>query len=105
MDGRLSEVAREHSEAMRDGGFFGHRNPSGQGLRGRLNSSGVQYSEASENLAQVNDDQQPALIAHHFLMSSPDHRDNILDSKFSRVGIGVARSGSSFWITQVFVRP
>lgn len=105
LNDHLSDVAREHSEAMRDQGFFGHRNSAGQGLRGRLNSAGVQYTEASENLAQVNDGQQPAVIAHHFLMGSPDHRDNILSSRFREVGIGVAQDGDNFWITQVFIRP
>ncbi len=102
---RLSDVARQHSEAMRDQGFFSHRDPSGQGLRARLNAAGISFSSAAENLAQVSDPQQPGLIAHHFLMDSPEHRANILGSGFTRVGVGVAQAGNNFWITQVFLRP
>ena len=101
----LADVARAHSEAMRDQGFFGHRNPQGQGLRGRLNAASIRFSSASENLAQVVDGQQPGLIAHHFLMDSAEHRDNILNPAFTRVGVGVAQDGDAWWITQVFIKP
>lgn len=104
-DDELAKVARTHSRAMRDEGFFGHKDPSGNGLRKRLNENGVAFSSAGENLAQVNHGSNPAAVAHQQLMSSPEHRDIILTGKFTKVGVGVARSGDTFWFTQVFVKP
>ena len=47
----------------------------------------------------------PSVLAHDLLMDSERHRANILDARFQQVGIGVARSSDTFWITQVFVTP
>ena len=38
-------------------------------------------------------------------MNSAGHRSNILDRDYTQIGIGVVRSGSRVWITQVFRRP
>ena len=101
----LSDIARRYSELMRDQGFFSHTSPSGTTLRERLEVAGVSYSRVGENIAQVTNDSNPAVLAHDLLMDSERHRANILDSEFSQVGIGVARSSDSFWITQSFVTP
>lgn len=104
-DSQLSDVAREHSEMMRDQGFFGHTDPNGNGLRKRLKAHGIAFSSAGENLALVNDSSNPAGLAHQQLLASPTHRDVMLAGKFARAGVGVARAGSNFWITQVYVKP
>ncbi len=101
----LSRVARLHSEAMRDGNFFGHSGPTSSGLRQRLRGSGVVFTAAAENLALVQHPTSPAGLAHQQLMQSPSHRSNILDDRFGILGVGVARRGDSFWITQIFVAP
>ncbi|MCH7667347.1 MAG: CAP domain-containing protein [Acidobacteria bacterium] len=105
LDNELSRIARAHSEEMRDRGFFGHRNPEGNGLRSRLKANGVSFSSAGENLALVNDSSNPAGLAHQQLMASPEHRDVMLAGRFVRGGVGVAQSGSNFWITQIYVKP
>lgn len=104
-DPRLVDVARTHSTAMRDQGFFGHVGPDGRGLRQRLDDAGISYSRAAENLAQVSNIASPADFAYDLLMDSERHRDNILDPRFTDVGIGVVRSGDSYWITQIFIQP
>jgi uncharacterized protein YkwD len=104
-DATLSEVARLHSKAMRDQGFFGHTDPDGRTLRDRLEERGIDYSRAAENLAQVTGSASPASLAHQLLMGSDRHRDDILDPRFRLVGIGVSHSGDSFWITQIFIKP
>ena len=98
-------VAREHSEAMRDRGFFSHVDPDGQTLRDRLRSAGVSFRMAGENLAQVDGSPDPAGHAHTLLMQSKSHRDNILSDDFEMIGVGVARDGGSYWITQIFIKP
>ena len=104
-DDAAQRVAREYSQAMRDQGFFSHIGPSGQTLRDRLDAAGVRYSAAAENLAQVHHPSNPALLAHEQLMASASHRKNILDSRYHLAGVGVAKAGDTYWITQIFIRP
>lgn len=105
LDSALSEIARRYSEEMRDRGFFSHSSPDGTTLRERLERAGVEYSRAGENIAQVTNASNPAVLAHDLLMDSERHRANILDRRFQQVGIGVTRSSDTFLITQVFVTP
>ncbi len=100
-----SRVARIHSEAMRDEGFFGHTNSNGDGLRRRLDKAGVQYSAAAENLAEVHHKSRPAQLAHEQLMASASHRKNILSPQYKLAGVGVAKAGDTYWITQIFIKP
>lgn len=102
-DPNLTELARRHSEAMRDQGFFGHVDPQRGGLEQRLRTAGIDFRRAAENLAQVTNGSAPAATAHAALMTSAQHRENILDPGFRRVGIGVARSTDTFWVTQIFI--
>lgn len=101
----LSFVARAHSESMRDNGFFAHQGVNGDTLRQRLQDSGISYRKASENLAKVQGTSDPAAMAHDMLMGSAQHRSNILDPKSSVMGVGVASAGSTYWVTQIFIRP
>ncbi len=105
LESGLSDIARQHSRDMRDLGFLGHVKPDGTTLRQRLEAAGYEFSRAAENIAQVTRVGDPASFAHDLLMESERHRANILDPRFSLVGIGVARSNDTFWITQVFLRP
>lgn len=104
LDPVLTEVARAYSRRMRDEGFFGHQDPSGSGLVDRLRAAGVSFSLAGENLAHVDGASNPAAAAHDLLMSNPAHRGNILDARYTEVGIGVAESGGTYWMTQIFLR-
>jgi uncharacterized protein YkwD len=104
LDDRVSRVAREHSEAMRDQGFFGHNGLAG-GIGARLRAAGVQFSTAGENLAKLSSVPNPAGEAHAQFMASPEHREIILDPRFRLAGVGVARSGSNYWLTQIYIRP
>lgn len=101
----LHDVARLHSQAMRDQGFFGHTGADGLDLAGRLAQAGISYSRAAENLAMVTNSNDPARFSHTELMASPVHRQNILDPGFRRVGVGVAHQGSSYWVTEIFIQP
>lgn len=104
LDDALAAVARAHSQAMRDNNFFGHNGPNGD-LRARLQAAGISYRTAAENLAEVDAGADAAGVAHALLMSSQQHRNNILNSRFKLVGVGVVREGNSWWFTQIFVNP
>lgn len=101
----LSEVARAYSAQMRDEGFFGHRGPDGRDLAARLQDAGISFRAAAENLAQMTGIPDPAGWAHDQLMASVEHRENILHEGFRLAGVGVAQSGETYWLTQIFVEP
>lgn len=46
---------------------------------------------------------RPLRAVHREFMQSPDHRANILNADYGRVGIGVVRGGRRLWVTEVFV--
>ena len=105
LDPAVSLVARAHSEAMRDRGFFSHVDPDGKRLRDRLQAAGIGFRSAGENLAQIGGSPDPGGMAHQLLMDSASHRDNILSGKFTVIGVGVAKRGDEYWITQIFIEP
>lgn len=87
-DADLAAVAVEHSEEMFQLGYFAHVSPVSGEPSDRLKTAGIQYIATGENLAYA-----PSLrVAHVGLMNSPGHRANILNPRFTRLGIGVARS-------------
>ncbi len=98
-DSRLVEVARAHSRDMFERGYFSHFSPEGEDVGDRLESAGIYYTFAGENLALAPNVDR----AHTGLMNSPGHRRNILDPAFAKVGIGVIDGGVyGKMITQVF---
>lgn len=103
-DATLSEIARAYSRRMRDEGFFAHVDPQGEDFSDRLHAASVFVTVAGENLAVVEGSSSPASTAHRAFLGNPGHRDNLLDRRFTHAGIGVARRGDTYWITQLFVR-
>ncbi len=104
LDDRVAEVARAHSEAMRDEGFFGHDGPDGV-LAARLREAGVTFRSAGENLALLQSVPNPAGEAHSQFLNSASHRKVMLNKNFQLAGVGVARSGDTYWLTQIYLRP
>ena len=104
LDQEITAIARRHSEAMRDKGFFDHNGPDG-GIASRLRAAGIPFSAAGENLAKISSAADPAAQAHSLFMGSPEHREVMLNSRFRLAGVGVARSGDRYWLTQIYIRP
>ncbi|HEX2254841.1 MAG TPA: CAP domain-containing protein [Thermoanaerobaculia bacterium] len=103
-DPAIAEVARRHSRRMRDEGFFEHIDPDGKGPAQRLSAAGIGFALVGENLATVTTRGDAARFAHGLLMDNAGHRANILDGRFTDVGVGVAQDGDTYFMTQVFVR-
>ena len=101
----LSDVARAHSRSMRENNFFSHTGTNGDRLVHRLNDAGIQYTAAAENIVRFTSSGSPADVAHDILMGSQGHRNNILNSSYNRMGVGVSRKGDEYWITQIFIKP
>ncbi len=89
MDDSLVGVARAHSKDMFARGYFAHVNPDGKSPFDRMVDAGISFKLAGENLAYAANVQ----LAFNGLMNSPDHRANILEKDFRRVGMGVMNGG------------
>jgi uncharacterized protein YkwD len=100
-DPSLVPVARSHSQEMLELGYFSHVSPNTGTLGDRLNAAGVQYLSAGENLAYA-----PTVeVAHRGLMQSDGHRENILETSWERVGVGVLSApDGTIMVTQLFAR-
>ena len=97
-DAALDKVARAHSERMRDQRTVGH-DVGGGDLGDRLHDAGLNLRSQGENVAGAGS----LTRAHRALWLSPSHRTNILDGRFTRAGIGVARGEDDrVYVTQVF---
>ena len=89
VDERIRHVARLHSQDMAKNGYFSHVNLAGKSPADRMLAGGVNFFLAGENLALAPNVE----LAEIGFMNSPKHRDNILDAKFGRIGIGVIDLG------------
>jgi hypothetical protein len=100
--GDCAEVARAHSRDMYRDGYFSHEDLDGNGPFDRMKSADISYAAAGENLALAPTVEE----AHEGLMTSPEHRENILRSAFQEVGIGIYEGPYGLMCTQLFrVRP
>jgi len=108
-------AARSHCRDMRDRGCFGHESP----LRGertpqdRYRSERARMGERVPAAPAVGENifyrsrpaRDEAALDHQALMNSPGHRANILDVRYTRVGVGVLRdAGGEVWVTEMFLR-
>jgi len=115
-DPLLNVTARAHSREMCSLSYFDHhsptmsaRTPMDRYLAG-LRAWGETKPEAAlvgENIfyASATDAVYNVGYAHTSLMNSPGHRANILEPRFTKVGIGLYRdSQGRFWVTEMFLR-
>lgn len=104
-DSQVATVARSHSEDMRDRNYFAHTNPDGKTFSDRLRDAGVPFQSSGENLVTTSNIPDPAGYANTGFLNHAEHRSIILSNQFTRVGVGVARSEDTYWLTQDFVGP
>jgi uncharacterized protein YkwD len=82
-------VARNYAQKMWQERYFGHVSPEGEDVGDRLNKARIKFGLAGENLALA----PTVSTAFTGLMNSEGHRENILDKRFRKVGIGVIDNG------------
>jgi uncharacterized protein YkwD len=91
LDATLESVARTRAEDMAAKNYFAHTSPSGQTAFIILDQLGYKYVMAGENIARNNyPDAQSVEVAMTGFMNSAGHRANILEPRFTKVGIGTA---------------
>ncbi len=100
-------VAQLRSEDMAAKNYFSHTSPTGQTAFSLMDQYGVPYGWAGENLARNNyPDSEAVGIAIRDLMASQGHRENILSTNYTHLGIGFAEDGSDMkYFTMVFIGP
>lgn len=97
----LDELARLKAWDMAHHHYFDHVSKRLGTVFDMLQSQGIAYKWAGENIARV----PSAAVAHEAFMESADHRSNILSAGYTDVGVGVVRANGKIYVTQIFMRP
>jgi len=116
VDPLLVRTARAHSREMCALDYFDHHSPTpslttpmDRYLKG-LHDEGGSTPESlliGENIyyCSVFNDVYNVDYGHRALMNSPGHRANILEKRFTKIGLGVYRNArGEFWVTEMFSR-
>ena len=98
----LSRLAADYALDMNRRNFFAHFDPDGKDPFDRMAAIGIDYPNAGENIALSPDVE----TAHKMLMDSPLHRENIMQPKYTEIGIGVRPdSRGGVYLVQEFIGP
>lgn len=105
----LSQAARRHSEDMLRRRFFAHVNPDRKTHADRIKAALKRETSASaENLwmrtGAVTSAEKIIEEAVAQLMDSRPHRSNILNDRYTHLGVGVAVTRTEMRVTQLFAR-
>jgi uncharacterized protein YkwD len=105
-DVRLDHAAQLKANDMAAKSYFSHIDPSGNAPWMWFKKVGYYYWSAGENLA-INFSDAPTL--NSAWMNSPTHKANIVNSGYSRVGIGIAhgtyQGRPATYIVEFFAKP
>ncbi len=98
-----ARVARIKSQDMIDKNYFSHYSPTYGSPFQMLESYGLRFSAAAENIAYG---QRSAADVMNAWMNSPGHRANILSRSVTHIGVGVAKKANgTLYFTQMFYKP
>ena len=99
-DSLLMKTATVKSQDMAKNNYFSHTSPTYGSPFDLMKQYGVSYRAAGENIAMGQT--SPAQVMNGW-MNSAGHRANILNSSFTKIGVGVAQNsaGQYYW-TQHF---
>ncbi|MBI5863922.1 MAG: CAP domain-containing protein [Planctomycetes bacterium] len=96
----LANEATQYACEMIHFDFFDHVNPTTKSTLGvRADAFGYDYSVIGENLAAGQHTPEQAMTDW---MNSPSHRQNILDPRFTELGVGVRQGGDYgvYWVQE-----
>jgi uncharacterized YkwD family protein len=99
IDSKLSEVAWHKSKDMQTVGYFSHYSPTYGDPFKMMMDFGISFTAAGENIAYGYP--TPEELVQGW-MDSPSHRANILNEKFTHIGVGHVLEGD--FATQMFLR-
>ena len=99
-DGHLDSAARTHSHDMADHQALTHVSTTTGTPADRVHAAGLSIDEIAENVAMHSDTAQ----AEATLEASPPHLANILNPRFTHVGLAAILHSDGTYITQMFGR-
>ena len=99
IDWELARVAKYKSQDMHDKNYFSHTSPTYGSPFDMMKNFGISYNAAGENIAQG---QKSATQVMEAWMNSSGPRANIMDAKFTHIGVGYVEDGN-YW-TQMFIK-
>ncbi|MEG1001817.1 CAP domain-containing protein [Clostridium sp.] len=103
----MQKYARIKSQDMGDRNYFDHTDPNGNLITAKMKADGVSYRAWGENIAYIGGVSDADALANQFMtnwMNSPGHRQNILSTNFTGIGVGVYKSGDRVYATQEFFK-
>ena len=104
---QLNTAARLRVQDMFERQYFEHVSPTGGNIGTLLDGVAYRYIVVGENLALGNYENDQALV--RAWMDSPGHRANILNSRFTEIGVAVVQGtfeGKKTWLAvQAFALP
>ncbi len=102
----LDEAARLKAEHMAQNEYFAHYAPDGTSPWHWFDEAGYVYAHAGENLAIHFTDSAEVVEAW---MKSPKHKENIVDTDFTEIGVGTAKGEfegyETVYVVQLFGTP
>ena len=103
---KLDEAAQLKAEHMAKNSYFAHYSPDGVTPWYWFDQVSYKYVHAGENLAIHFSDSKAVIDAW---MNSPTHRANIVDQKFTEIGVGTAKGTyegyDTVFVVQLFGTP
>ena len=97
LDSSLVEAASIRAKELSDS--FSHTRPNGSGCFTVLSELGISYGTAGENIAAGYSSSQSVMEGWR---SSSGHYQNIISSKFKKIGIGVNIINNQYYWVQIF---
>ncbi len=97
LDSSLVEAASIRAKELSDS--FSHTRPNGSSCFTVLSELGISYGTAGENIAAGYSSSQSVMEGWH---SSSGHYQNIISSKFKKIGIGVNIVNNQYYWVQIF---
>lgn len=96
-DDKLNKLAQLKAQDMAEKGYFSHTSPTYGSAFDMMKEYGVSYKTAGENIAKG---QRTSESVMRSWMNSQGHRANILNSGYSRLGVGYAvdAKGNTYWV-------
>jgi uncharacterized protein YkwD len=96
VNAKLSELARKHSNVMVN---------QNNAVKHSTNKQLLSYMNKANCVARIGENVGAASTVpqmHQAFMNSPGHKQNILESYWKKVGVGIKKSDGRLWTTELF---
>jgi uncharacterized protein YkwD len=100
VDPVLTGLARSHAQDMIDRNYFSHTTPEGKTFKMRLKEKGIVLNWTGENFyATTSPENKVVEVTMQWFMGDPSHRRNILNTYYTKIGVGIVKSTSGLYMT------